>query len=577
MNIKRLAICCVMAGSLAAQARPVYVATNSPANGPGTGWSNAFHTIQAAVNATTDGDTVWVTNGMYRAGGAASLGVANYLTNRVCISNLISVQSVNGPAVTTIVGAADPQATNGPAAVRCVFMNNGALIGFTLTGGHTDQSSGLDGRGGGLALIAGLVVNCVVTGNTCDVDGGGVTCEAQDTSVLSNCTISANVAGGSGGGIACDYGELHGCTIAGNGAGVSGGGAWLGNAVADDCSFTGNTALQYGGGIVIGGGACTIRHSVIADNATGGDGGGIYGGATVSQCIVQGNTASGDGGGVWSSGSALLFNTLIAGNVATNESGAGGGGVYLQGSAGEYGALANCTLSGNSAGLAGGGLYCSVAGLVTNCIIYFNSAGAGAANWTNVDVDPSVCSYGYTCTLPTNGLPGGRGCLTNDPRFLDRSAGNYYLRYGSRCIDAGLNLASRGITNDLDGVKRPLDGNFDGTNVFDIGCYEYSPQTTDSDGDGARDADEITAGTDPSDPASYFHVVALSNLTSSCRVYFPSVTNRLYALQYRTNLVSGVWTNVVGQTNLSGNGTVLWMTDTNMAAPRFFRLKAQGP
>jgi len=76
-------------------------------NGPGTGWSNAWHSIQDAVDvATNAGDVVLVTNGVYDTGGAAVPGYA--LTNRVCITNAITVQSVGGPSNTFIVGVADP-------------------------------------------------------------------------------------------------------------------------------------------------------------------------------------------------------------------------------------------------------------------------------------------------------------------------------------------------------------------------------------------------------------------------------------------------------------------------------------
>ena len=48
----------------------LYVWTNSPSeNFPYNSWSNASHTIQAAVNAASSNDTVHVTNGVYNVGG----------------------------------------------------------------------------------------------------------------------------------------------------------------------------------------------------------------------------------------------------------------------------------------------------------------------------------------------------------------------------------------------------------------------------------------------------------------------------------------------------------------------------
>ena len=69
---------------------------------------------------------------MYNTGSAATPGYS--LTNRVCITNAITVQSVSGPDDTLIVGTG-PNCDN---AVRGVYMVAGsALTGFTISNGHT--------------------------------------------------------------------------------------------------------------------------------------------------------------------------------------------------------------------------------------------------------------------------------------------------------------------------------------------------------------------------------------------------------------------------------------------------------
>ena len=70
-----------------------YVATNSLSDGPGTTWSNAFHTIQSGVDvATNAGDVVLVTNGTY------------YLSSAVLSGGDITIESTGGAEVTIADG-----------------------------------------------------------------------------------------------------------------------------------------------------------------------------------------------------------------------------------------------------------------------------------------------------------------------------------------------------------------------------------------------------------------------------------------------------------------------------------------
>ncbi|NCC61943.1 MAG: hypothetical protein EOM12_13610, partial [Verrucomicrobiae bacterium] len=109
----------------------LYVDVNSVApTAPYTNWSTAAQTIQDAVNAAVSGDVVMVSDGVYDTGGAVAGG---QLTNRVAITKAITVQSANGPGVTTIRGS-------GSAAypVRGVYLGSNALLaGFTVTAGMT--------------------------------------------------------------------------------------------------------------------------------------------------------------------------------------------------------------------------------------------------------------------------------------------------------------------------------------------------------------------------------------------------------------------------------------------------------
>jgi hypothetical protein len=95
---------------------------------PYTNWLTAATNLQEAVDATAVGEFVLATNGVYSTGGRV---MAGDLTNRMVINKPISVFSVNGATATFIQGAWDPISTNGPGAVRCAWLADGAtLLGF---------------------------------------------------------------------------------------------------------------------------------------------------------------------------------------------------------------------------------------------------------------------------------------------------------------------------------------------------------------------------------------------------------------------------------------------------------------
>lgn len=62
-----------------------------------------------------------------------------------------------------------------------------------------------------------------------------------------------------------------------------------------------------------------------------------------------------------------------------------------------------------------------------------------------------------------------------DPMFASPAGGNYRLVAGSPCIDTGVYL--QGFSDDLDGLLRPVDGNNDTVEEWDMGCYEYFSRT----------------------------------------------------------------------------------------------------
>ncbi len=408
---------------------------------PYSSWETASHDLQNAAAAASDGDTVWVTNGVYDAGG----DVAPYtdaLVSRMVVERAVAVRSMNGPEETFIVGAEATGGGCGDGAVRGVFLADGALLeGFTIMNGHTRTSDGgYDQIGGGILMDeGGTVTNCIVSGNSANTEGGGIYCSMGG--VLDDCQVVGNHANECGGGISLGMGgALLNSTVTSNSCGdfVEGGGVFDGEGggvyiykagSVSNCTITANSADYMGGGVV------------------------FISGGTMDRCVISDNTVEEDGGGVSFSGNpsagiGILKNSLVSGNL----SGSNGGGVDFFGD----GILYSCTIAGNTTAGEGGGVDAASHGVLTNCIVFGNSADGTENNISGSGTFSHTCSPGLS----------GDGNLNADPQFIDTAAGNYRLGYGSPCQNAGTNLAVLGST-DLDGNPRIADSR------VDLGAYEY--------------------------------------------------------------------------------------------------------
>ena len=249
---------------------------------PYTNWTTAATNIQDAVDAATNGDLVLVTNGVYATGGRMWFDSG---TNRVILTNTITLQSVNGPAVTFIVGS---QVAGTGYAVRCVGMgNNAVLSGFTLTNGEAGSGNYPDG--GGVASIdgPGTVTNCVLIGNSATNNAGGGAYRVT----LINCQIIGNYASDGGGTCAC---TLVNCTLVSNTA-TSGGGVYggvFGTCLLTNCTIVRNAASSSGGG-VNGGGKGVMNNCVIYCNTA--PSGSNYTGINMNYCCTTPLPTSGMG------------------------------------------------------------------------------------------------------------------------------------------------------------------------------------------------------------------------------------------------------------------------------------------
>ncbi len=213
-------------------------AASTNAVAPFATWSTAASNIQSAVGGAQNGDVILVTNGVYNTGGRAFSGSSN----RVALDSVtLTIESVNGPGVTSIEGYQMPVTTNGVSAVRCIYLTDGSILsGFTLTNGAT----ALTDSGGGVKCqtVNAVVSNCVVVGNSADSGGAGAY-----MGTLVNCSLVGNSAPSTGGGFGggANNSVLINCLIAGNNSSHSGGGTF--NSTLINCTVVTNTSSNGGG------------------------------------------------------------------------------------------------------------------------------------------------------------------------------------------------------------------------------------------------------------------------------------------------------------------------------------------
>jgi hypothetical protein len=503
---------------------------------PYTNWSTASKVIQDAVGSAVDGELVLVTDGIYSTG--AYQGVY-----RVMLSNAVTLASVNGPKVTTIL------ATNGVDAVY--LRSSGAVLsGFTVTGGTY----------GGVGCAPGAVVtNCIITGNTNYVAYGGT---------FYNCLIFQNYSPGDGGG--ARYATLYDCVLRNNTAARNGGGAYA--CTLYRCRLEANRASAGGGaygGIVV--------DSILAGNQASTSAGGFYGGAPsgiISNCTVTGNLAASFGGGM---AYGTAYNCLITSNSA-----ASGAGVYVHGNH-----LYNCTICANTATNSGGGVgmyYSGGDATLQNCIIYYNSANSNS-NWESYSGGYYDNTYVNCCTEP---LPArSYGCITNAPNFIGWPSGNFRLQSNSPCINVEWDWGTL-MAKDLDGRPRISGG------TVDIGAYEFqgfgmgefigwlqryglatdgSMDFTDPDHDGMSSWQEWVCDTAPTNAYSVLRMMVPSNSLSGLTITWQSVPGKAYYLERSSNLSAQPAFSLI-ESNIFGQGYTTSFIDSSgpLLGPVIYRV-----
>ncbi len=368
----------IVAVGVGAAARPAAAGANlCVAHHPG-----CFQTLQAAVDAAHDGDTIRIDRGTFAGGVTVSVSIA--IVGAGASQTTISG---GGPVLTLGVYQAATEPTISVSGVTITGGNNTTLpdLSVTFGGGVWIPQSQVQSTGATVSIS-----NSVITGNTVTPsqtfpgtfcgspnpcafgDGGGI--DNAGVLTLTNTVVSSNQAG----------------TPGGVGSGLADGGIhnrFIGTLVMRHCQVTGNRTLAgppNGNGSSAGGigddGPMTIEDSVVSNNTV-----------TVSNAGAsdEGAFAGGIGISGFASASVTIHNTTISNNSVsdTNASGDAGtfaGGIFLD--VGASLALDTAAVNSNSVSSTGsGGAFTDGGGMeldgiatVTRTVIARNSIVASA-------------------------------------------------------------------------------------------------------------------------------------------------------------------------------------------------------
>jgi hypothetical protein len=381
-----------------------------------------YPTIQQAINAAQNGDTVLVAPG-------------TYVENIDFLGKAIRVTSAAGAQLTIIDGShLKPVVAFISGESRTSILN-----GFTIRNGI--PSIDFVNRGGGIAILSSSpsVTNNIISGNKSCSGGAGIAILGGAPLIQSNLITDnqqSNCLGGYGGGILVESPSenleilnnsiLNNSFSAGGGIGLTG----VSHLVTVKGNLIQNNEAHFGGGIYL---------DVFSSTPI----------VVVQNLIVENRSFLG-GGIHWNSFAGSLIQNTIANNEVSNSDQVGSG-IYSHVSK-EQSNWANNIIIAQTGKNA---LYCQFgsAPTIKNCNVYSSSG----------------LAYGGICANQT----GINGNISADPLFVNPAAGDYHLRPGSPAIDAGDNTAPHLPATDFDGNLRIFDGDHNGSSIIDMGVYEF--------------------------------------------------------------------------------------------------------
>ncbi len=437
-----------------------------------------FNNIQAGIDDSNDGDTVVVFPGMYTGPGNVDIDFYGKAITLISVApedpyvvaHTIIDCNGQGRGFYFHSGEEANSVVDGLSITNGAATNGGGICieNCSATISNCQISGGTANEGGGIYCVGGesVIIGCSLGDNTAN-NGGGIYISSSSGAMLSDCDITGNTADIEGGGIYCVGGKprIVGCTIGSN-ASASGGGIFFqnGRAYVEDCTFIHNSnngmSIINGGGTVVncrfysnrgeyGGGIyCNsnrdmlhVISSIFCGNYAAVDGGGIYAGnwyVQIQNCSIVSNRAGSTGGGYHNIGTGDVINSVFWGNIDNS----GSGGSAQIGGLGD-----NVTFS------------CIGDGDPCDSNIPF-----GGSSRHNIDDDPGFVSD------PNDGGDGWGDdpCTVVVNEGVNDDYGDLHLRGDSVCINAGEpGFVDYLSFNDIDGQPRIMG------QIMDMGADEF--------------------------------------------------------------------------------------------------------
>ncbi|MEY3367202.1 MAG: hypothetical protein RI973_357 [Bacteroidota bacterium] len=242
-----------------------------------------------------------------------------------------------------------------------------------------------------------------------------------------------------------------------------------------NCRFINNQASDWGGAVYLSGGAGLFRRVQFTYNSAGTDGGGVYlenaGTTSFYSCLFDNNEAEYSGGGFYAKGSAIstFRNSLFAYNKATY-----GGATLIQSDA----KFVNCTFARNTA-YEGGAISQEAPSLdLVNSVLWWNQAVQGRQ--LHLKAATSTTASFSNIANSSDDIHGTGGFTESmnlhvDPMLANPWTGDFRLTEESPVIDLGDDTAMDDSL-DIRGAGYPrklLKTDASQAGVVDMGAFEY--------------------------------------------------------------------------------------------------------